>query len=67
MINKKWSKMNDIFGTTIDLDSIDGYYTNTLEHPRIYVYVKGAKIILNYRCMEEFEYDLNKIKYGLIY
>lgn len=65
MINKQWFAMNDINNITIDLDSIDAFYGEKLEHPRIYVYVKGAKIVMNYKNVKDYEGDLNKIKYGI--
>ena len=67
MKNKQWFDMLDIKGYTIDLDSIDAFYGENLEHPRIYLYVNGAKIVLEYKDVKEFENDFNAIKHGFYY
>lgn len=67
MNSKKWLKMNDRKGITIDLDSIDAYYTEISEFPRIYICLNGIKIVLHYNDVEKLEYDLEKIRYGFDY
>ena len=55
-------EMNDVLHIVIDMEAIDAFYGEDLEHPRIYVYVNGAKIVLDYKDKRTFKDDLSMIK-----
>ena len=55
-------EMNDVTHIMINMEAIDAFYGEDLEHPRIYVYVNGAKIVLDYKDKRTFKDDLSMIK-----
>ena len=55
-------EMNDVMHIVINMEAIDAFYGEDLEHPRIYVYVNGAKIVLEYKNKKTFKDDLTRIK-----
>ena len=55
-------EMNDVLHIVIDMEAIDAFYGEDLEHPRIYVYVNGAKIVLEYKDKRTFKDDLTRIR-----
>lgn len=65
-MNKVMRKMNDVTGVVVDTDSINAFYSENLEHPRIYLYVHGAKIVLDYKDKKTFEDDLGMLEYYML-
>lgn len=65
-MNKVMRKMNDVTGVVVDTDAINAFYSEKLEHPRIYLYVYGAKIVLEYKDKKTFEDDLGMLEYYML-
>ena len=59
-------EMHDAMHIVINMEAIDAFYGEDLEHPRIYVYVNGAKIVLDYKDKRTFKDDLSMIKYYVL-
>ena len=55
-------EMHDVMHIVINMEAIDAFYGEDLEHPRIYVYVNGAKIVLEYKDKRTFKDDLTRIR-----
>ena len=62
MYNKVMREMNDVTRVVINMDAIDSFYGENLEHPRIYICLNGAKMVLDYKDKKTFEDDLSMIK-----
>lgn len=59
-------EMNNVTHIMINMEAIDAFYGEDLEHPRIYVYVNGAKIVLDYKDKRTFKDDLSMIKHYML-
>lgn len=66
MNTKVMREMNDVLHIVINMEAIDAFYGENLEHPRIYVYVNGAKIVLDYKDKRTFKDDLSMIKHYML-
>ena len=62
MKTRVMKEMHDVMHIVINMEAIDAFYSEDLEHPRIYVYVNGAKIVLDYKDKRTFKDDLSMIK-----
>ena len=62
MKTRVMKEMHDVMHIVINMEAIDAFYGEDLEHPRIYVYVNGAKIVLEYKDKRTFKDDLTRIR-----
>ena len=63
MNNRIMRKMNDAMNIIVDMNAIDAFYFENVGHPRIYLYVNGAKIVLEYKDNKTFKEDIRHIYY----
>ena len=66
MNNRIMRKMNDVMNIIVDMNAIDAFYFENIGHPRICLYVNGAKIVLDYKDKRTFKDDLSMIKYYVL-